>query len=307
MPLRLQIKLNAKIILKKNWLKASAILLIIYLLCLGLSALESTFAETMGIRIEGTSASLSGTGIIQNDRAFIRYIVAMLPLTGIFTVATILLVTPLFMGMIEWFWRLTDNKPQGISDVFSWFGSFRLYLKSLWMYFNIGLRLLPWLLLCLAGPYALMLYGVYLYDGNSSMFSLNSMLANLCAGGGALLVICGFGVLLFRVGRYYLAPFLLSEDNSRPVNGCVKESLAITRSLRWQIFQFNLTFIGWFLMLLFGTVALSIFVILPAMYVVPYYLASWAVYAKYLIYSDRVKKRQAGEAPGQDTVEFKAQ
>lgn len=309
MPLRSQIKLNAKFILKKNWLKACAVLTMLFLLCIGLSALEVCFAQIMGIEAPTHPQSMTMAQLVSYEKTTAIVIVRMLPLTGIFSVLTFLLAVPLFMGMLEWYWRLTDNKPVGIGDVFAWFGSFKLYGRSFALFLNILLRLLPFFIVCLALPYALALYGLYILDTSNAFLEL---LSEAVMSTGVLLAVAGFFLFLYISMRYFLAPFLMAEDPERKTRFCIRESLALSKGLRWQMFVFNLSFLGWFLLLLICIGFISIFAIFPAMYILPYYFASCAVYAKYLIFSGRVKRRQAEgkeDKPAQaphDTVEFRA-
>lgn len=301
MPLRNQIKLNAKVILRENWFKASALVVIIYVLELGVSALENYCYGALGIKFDEASAS----GVTQLNskfmQAYVHTIVAAVPVSAAFSVLTFLLVTPLIVGMIQWYWQLTENKPQGIGDIFSWFGSARQYGKSLWLMFSLFIRLLPWLLALLFAPACLMLYGISIFSEQST---LRLAVSAMVVGFGELWFIGGCFVMLLFLSRYFLAPFLFSEDSARKVGECIRESVRITKKCRGEIYRFLLSFIGWLLlMLVFMDSALYFLAVLPALYVVPYFLASCAVYAKYLIYSDRAKENPPAR---QETIEFKA-
>ncbi|MDR3645539.1 MAG: hypothetical protein P4M02_10740 [Clostridia bacterium] len=302
MPLRYQIKLNARLILKKKWFKAWALILIIYFLCLGVSALEIGFCNAIGIKEQTATLDMSTVNFKAIAKAYMTYfhqVINILPVNAVFSAITFLLVAPLLAGMIEWYWRLTDNKPQGIGDIFAWFGSFRLYIKSLWLFLNLLLRMLPWALLTFFLPLCSMLYGFYIYGESST---LQTMISLLFIGLGELLLIGGAFLFAYIFSRYFLAVFIFSEDSTRKVNECVKESVRISRKIRGEIFKFNLSFLGWFILLFLASYALDVLSILPALFVVPYFLASCAVFSKYLIFADRVKGKPDQT---QDTMEFK--
>lgn len=87
-------------------------------------------------------------------------------------------------------------------------------------------------------------------------------------------------LLLYVVSRYAVAPYLLVAENTRKINATVKDSIRLTKGFRWEITKFKLSYIGW---------ALSLILLLPALYVVPYYNAALAQMVKNIISAGNVK------------------
>jgi uncharacterized membrane protein len=284
---RIRVKQNARLILKNNWFKAIMILIIINLLAIAINTLY--FAYCSAFQITPINKYLNASYSL--NEIFISTIV-----TAIFALLTILLTTPLSLGQAEWYWKLTERKPQGVEGIFEWFGSLRLYAKSIWLNLYIGIRALPWALLTLGIPFCIIYASFYLFESNPK----NTQIALLCS----LLMIFGFGLLLcgiilyfFIMTRYFLAKYLLVEDNKRKVTECVRNSIKYSKGKRGEIFIFQLSFIGW---LLLSSISYLVFI---GLFVLPYYYSSCAVYAKYLIFSARVPQGDIGS----NTIEFNKQ
>lgn len=280
--IRSRVKENARVILRGNWFKAIMILFIIFFLMIGLNALQSAYAAAFNIP-DTITVNYQGMALPMPNYSF-----ASIMLSVIFTIFSFVLITPLTVGQNEWYWYLTDRKPVGIEGIFAWFGSLRLYAKSLWLRVNIFLRTLPWVLLLIGIPYCIMFIGTYFFykQQQTALIFVASFLIMIAS----MLLIGGLILYLYIVSKYFLAVYLLVEDNKRKVNDTVSESVRLTQGLRGDIFKFWLSFTPWFLLIVF---------FFPILYVMPYFNASSAVYAKYLIYSQRIHTKE-----GSQTMEF---
>jgi uncharacterized membrane protein len=287
---RIRVKQNAKLILKGNWLKAITIMLIIYLLAIAISALEYAYCTAFQIKSVYDIYSMATT-ISFND-AFISTAVTLA-----FTLLSLLLTTPLKLGQSEWYWKLTDRKPQGVEGIFEWFGTLRLYAKSLWLNIYIWLRSLPWMLLTIGIPFAIICGTSYLYGLDSKNTNMDVVFSIILIFGFALLL-CGFIFYAYILMRYFLSKYLLVEDVSRKVTACVRDSVHYTKGKRGELFVFYLSFVGWLVLCVIGM--LTVIGIPLVLYVLPYFNSSCAVYAKYMIYSSRVSS--GGEI--NNTIEF---
>lgn len=277
--MRYKIKKNAKAVLEKNWLKAIVIILIIFFLSVAISSLETAYRKALNF--PEFTTSFDSMSAMQSFLS--RFAGTTLLLSAVFAVFSFIMTTPLKLGQTEWYWRLTDKKPQGVEGVFAWFGSLRLFAKSLWLRINIYLRMLPWFLLIIAVPYAaLFISGILL----SSKVQIVLTFALILMVVSELMLAGGLFLFLYIASRYFLASYLLVEDNTRKVTSCVRDSIRYTRGQRGEIFTFWLSFAGWFMLC-----ALA----LPALYVVPYFNASSVIYAKFIIYSERMKERNESE------------
>lgn len=282
--LRSKSKLNGLYALKGSWFKAMVIFCILALLSFGLSELDDAYRNVFNVVLVLPDGSVN-TGL----RSLI--------IEAVFSVISFVVMFPLVLGMLEWYWSLTDGSgnKKGVGDIFGWYGSGRLYLKSLLLGLDIGVRSLLWGLLTCGLPLVLLGAAHYYSAGidlNANLSGAevqNVLIAGILVIFGFLLLIGGALLFLYLASRYVLACFLMVEDNSRGVNEVVRDSIKYTRSYRWEITKFQLSYLGW---------AILCIAVIPLLYVVPYYTSSLSMLAKHMIYSQRPKQ--------DDTVRFDA-
>lgn len=251
-------------------MQAIGILLILGAMTVGLNLLEDRYRAAFNIPL------LSGEWQYNLSPA-------SLIITGLFAVLGILFTQPLIMGQTEWYWNLSGGEEVHVGDVFGWFGSLRLYLKSIWLWVNLFVRYLLWAVAFCAVPYGCILVSVfYLLPRRSETFYLMSAAFLLVFG--CLLLVVAILMLLYVAMRYFLAPYLLVEDSTRPVGKIIRDSVHFSRKYRWELVKFVLSYILWFI---------TCYFVLPALYVMPYFFSSSAVLARHIIYTAR-----AEQAPG---------
>lgn len=270
--IRRQSKTNGLVLLRGRWLQADVILLLTALMVFGVTMLETAVRKMIGAPMQDSSGMF--------DLSAASWITS-----GVFSVVTLLVVTPVFAGQTQWYWSLSERAPLGVGDVFAWFGSLRMYLKSIGVAADIFIRSLLWGALTCGAPAAMIAAAYYFFpEGSVSTQMLDSdrIVFVMLVGIGGVLLVGGIFLLCFIMMRYFLAFFLLAEDNSRPVREIVRESVRYTRGQRWELLKFCLSFILWFI---------QIYFILPALFVLPYFGSASAMYAKHIIYSQRAKER----------------
>jgi uncharacterized membrane protein len=269
--IRFQSKANGLLLLRGRWLKAMAILLLIMLLLLGFSALEDAYRTFSGVPFQ------------QSDGSFT---LASLLIEIVFTLLVLLFIPPLIAGQAEWYWSLTDVKPKGVGEVFGWFGSFKLYLKSVGVALNIFFRFLFWAILTCTAPIAMIVAAYYYYYPpkflSDYIMNNDAMMYCIIMTFGVVLLLAAVFLLCFISMKYFLAVFLMVEDSSRGVREIVKTSLRYTKGQRWELMKFCLTYLFWFIQLIF---------IFPALFVLPYFNSSSTVLAKHIIYSQRAMEK----------------
>lgn len=88
------------------------------------------------------------------------------------------------------------------------------------------------------------------------------------------------------MNKYFLVSYKLVEDDETPVSELFRQSIEETKGYRFSLIGFQLTFIGWqILAAIFPPVEL---------YVGPYYRTSLAMYARYIVETNR---RESGQPP----------
>ena len=274
---RFQSKENGRTMLVGSWIKAVIILVLTTLMIVGISSLEEGYRAAFGIPRYLTTNTLN-----LSPQSFI--------ITGISTLLCLLFLPPLFIGQTEWYWYLSEGKKPGIGDVFGWFGSLRHYIKSVWFCLNLFIRVLLWVLLICALPAIMLFYGYNLFS--TKLYDLNSLIGALLLFFGTIIMFGALFLLFYILMRYFLALYLLVEDNQRKVGKCFKEAVRLSKGYRWELYKFVLSFSLWFL---------TCYFVFPIVYVFPYFNTSSTVFVKHVMYSQRFKdKLNKG-----DTMEFK--
>jgi uncharacterized membrane protein len=264
---RAQTKARARDALAGNYFRAALIMLILFLLSLGLTELENGYRKVFDIPYNLSSGLIN----LAPESFAITFVSWLL---------SILLVSPLILGQTEWYWNLSEKKPHGIDEVFGWFGSLRLYKKSVLIRINVFIRSFLWYLLICGLPSAMIIIPQYILNYTDSFEQYSQQLSAVYLAG-LVLMVAGVVLWLFVITRYFLAVYIIVEDSSRGVNSAIRESVALTKGYRWEIIKFVLSFIPWFL---------SLVVIVTLFFVYPYFNESAAIFAKHIIYTQRAKK-----------------
>lgn len=278
--LRIRSKQGGLKALSGGWIKSILIFMILALLYMGIDGFEQICRSTLNIPYSTKNA------LNLDFRSLIIEVV--------FSVVSLLIIVPILLGVLEWFWNLSEQKKTAIGDVFAWYGEGRLYLKSILFGLNLGVRKLLWGILTCGLPIGLLIAANYYIAGvplngtNLSVAATQKLLiGSLLAIFGMLLLVGGLILYIYITSRYIPAYFLMVEDNTRKGSQVIRDSIRYSRSFRWEYTKFVFSFIGW---------AILCTMIFPAVFVVPYFLSSLSLFSKHVIYSQRPKV--------DDTVQF---
>ena len=186
---------------------------------------------------------------------------------------------PLLYGVLRWFWFTSADFDLPISEIFCYFSSGKEYLKAFSLSFRIFMRSTGILLICflpsliivaISSPTTYAMFNASMPYWASSVWALGNTLTFFG-------IVMSFILLL----RYFAAPILMINDPSITPHEALDLSVIITKNANGKTFAFVFSFIGWyFLSLLY----------LPIIFTLPYFLASYAVYCRFLInyYNRRV-------------------
>ena len=245
--------------LERRWGKAAAgflFLIAIWVLCWLLRTLIREAAS-----ITGAPISLEGQTMLIN---LPRIIIDM----GMLFVS-IVLFSPLLLGYIRFLYQLTTGREAPLMMIFDELRSVRTLLKSMWSVVMmsfwtlvvIGCCLLPGGLACLAAGTLTNINGK-----NQALFLALVMLA-------VVLIILGTGFIAALLGRFMAVPFILTDERTGFFT-------AVSRS--WRITGEDSS--GTFLFVLsFFPICLLCVLLIPAVFVVPYFIASTGLYTRILI------------------------
>ncbi|MBC8571030.1 DUF975 family protein [Zongyangia hominis] len=276
--LRRKIKRDARSALCNNWGKAVCILMIMLAVGVLFALFESVISVALGMHTFRELLFLDGY-------APEAISVTRLALSGAMLLLSFLVLAPLSIGVLQWYYRITGGESPEISSIFAMFSSMKTYWKSIWLSFNITIRSAIWTAF-LTGPGALILYwGVQTLrrvEGNTGKaLAITGILSGL------VLFLLGTVFLLTTLSKYLLAFYLFAEGPEVKVSEAIRASLKYTWEHRFRLFGFFLSFLPWFILCI---------LMVPVLYVAPYLSCATAIYARYLIQLGRSKEMEATKA-----------
>lgn len=279
MSLRKKIKQDAKLFLQGRWAGAVAsVLFWMFGLCF-VAFLEMLADYLLALaRLNG----LFSDPLIQVYPSRLEIHPAFWILCGL-TALSFFFLCPLEMGRAAFYMDITAGGKKGAQALFLCFTSPRLYFRGLWFGLQLTVRRTLWGILFFLPTFALWLVMEWIRRWNSNPWVVFSL------GAAALLVGILSGILyLFFIQRYALVAYqatkalpevsrtAVSADSSVPeLPGCRKAfrlSRRIMKGRHTELFMAKLSFLPWFVFSLLA---------LPALYVLPYYEMTLALYARY--------------------------
>lgn len=266
--LRQQMKRNAKWALHKSWGKAIAIILIGVAISLLFTILETIVTLVLDIPTFLDVADTLTNFI--DDIPNTTYL--SLGVTMVIALLSFFVMSPLELGIKQWFYGVSDGKSEDIASIFSFFDSAKLFFKSLWLNICIFFKMFFYGIVMFALNIVLTIAIIIVSQGAPSRLQMV-----IVSGGIILDILLFFCALIFLKifsFRYFLAPYLIFENRDLSVREAIKGSVQETKGHKQNLFTFWLSFLGWY--------ALSIF-IFPALYVYPYTRTSFSIYARYII------------------------
>lgn len=242
---------------KGAWPRAVAILLIELLTFLLLWGLELGYYHLFGF-----------WGLFEKSVTLTSVEPLVLGATLVRLFLTFLVLTPLRVGRLAWFYALSNGEVYRVADAFVFYASLRYACKAILLRAVTGFCRL---LLCApavgcAGVGVWMLRLASRGDDHSGQY----LVIAVCAGALALLAVIGAWILW---QGFFLADYLFLENPRMSVTQAVFRSLRLLRGKKAKTAGFLFSFIGW---LLAGVLAL------PLLYTVPYLFSSMGAYAREL-------------------------
>ncbi len=280
-----QIKKNARASLKGCWGQAIAIFFTIIGVYLLISALEQALYFLLGL--SGFQDVLNTPDFYLDDELSIDLWSVLC--TGFSSLLLFLAGTPLTAGSAGWYFRLSAGSadaPLGFEGLFIPFTSGKRYLRTLGAAFILGFRSVLWGMLFLVPPACMASF--FQWAGKDDSLPFSVMLIDLGSVASWILFSVAIFALVIFLQRYYLVYYLLADRPQTPVLRIVSTSVKMMKGHKWEAFSLKLSFLGWQM--------LSILV-LPMLYVMPFYYASMAIYARYVIES--FQRFQMGDIPFQ--------
>lgn len=268
MKLRRLIKQNARRALQRHWSRAAAIALVALIFCFLFVTIEMLLSAVFGL---SAYVDPSATPDLYLDDLPNVSPVAM---AVTLTVAALyfLVLTPLTMGLLRWFFMLGDGKAEPTAAIFDYFHTASLFWRVLWLQICLFFRRLFWSAAFLIPPAAMIYFAdLWRQKGDTDLESVLSL--GLLLSGVLLLLLLG-GFLLIWLMRYYLAEYALIADPTLTAREAIRKSVRLCHGRRAELLVLELSLIGWRLLDL---------LILPRLFTLPYRYTVQGLYAHYLI------------------------
>lgn len=269
MKLRKLIKQNGKRCLYNQWGKAMAIVLLgtaIYLLF--------TMVE-MIINMVFSVPQMLDYG---QDGFWLNHLpntsLLAMALTTIITIGSFLIITPLNLGITGWYYGLSEGESPEVLSIFHCFSS-KKYFRSLSLAIHICGRKLLLALLYFALPAAVLAASVWcLYYGSYYInLDMSQVIGSAGLLFGSLLALLFGSFYAVHIQKFFLARYyVVNEDLG--VWEALKKSRHASKGKRGEILLFKLSFLPWLL---------TCVLVIPALYVQPYYQISAMLYARVLM------------------------
>lgn len=253
-----KIRLQAKNSLANNWTMAVAVILVVFAAFIVMIYLLSS----LDLLCEALFDKIKLDQIFDTETYTEGYFTNLLILPG-----TILLI-PLVMGALRFFYLISKNTDVRFSEVFYYTG--KKYFKSLGVFFGVGVRCLWQAIVCFLPSYT----GFILLTNATAEKDKLAFSDKLCYF--IVYALIFGGILLFArlCVKYFLSFFLFFEDESLSINELCTLSVSYMERFKGSVMKLILS--------LFPPI-LSCILIIPCLFVLPFVFTCLSTSAKWII------------------------
>ncbi len=263
-----KIRQNARLRMSGKWSTALTILAltsaVILLLTIGLEFTAQLLTAYHVKLISLTEWNSLTTGNILN--ALLPFLIAVPVL-----LILILIYNPFQMGETSFYWHNANGREASAQSALEWFHK-KCYGRAVSAMFFVRVYEVLWAILCFL-PAILVYPLAYSYLMDTKKYS-DVLIATCLIMISALLALVGAYAFLRVIQRYFLVPYLLTAHEDMSAGEAIRISKTTMAGKSAASLHFQLTFFGWFLLC---------FLILPFIYVIPYFKQARAEYACILL------------------------
>lgn len=270
---RTTIKYNAKKNLSNNWLKAISIIIIISSISLLIYLFDIMVFKIFNINPISNIITKQIKNIFNFPIIFETIIKNILPLflSLITLLINVVIISPLFIGAIKWFYLNMNNDNVPIIRIFDFFSSPKIYFKSIFLQLNIIFKSIFYTLLFNI-PFLISILTLEFVSSYNNVLSKNILLIVYFISI-ILFVICNLLNILFLF-RYFLVYFIFIIDNNINLSDIIKISINKMKDYKLEILSLFFSFFLLFILSLF---------IIPIFFIIPYIISVSCIYAKSII------------------------
>ncbi len=195
--------------------------------------------------------------------------IAAAGLTLFSAVFTLFVVFPLSFGVMRWFWLISGGSNVKLSELFCYFSSTKLFFKTVRLSLALFFRLVFGVVICylpftlisvITNPQVYEMFGWAFKKHVSGLVAIAPTLRFL-----------GTISFFFWISTYILFFAVMFTESDWSVRSIIRRTTHISKGNRLRFIGFIFSFFGWLLLCLF---------VFPLPFVLPYILASTAVYGR---------------------------
>lgn len=255
------IKKAGKLALKNRWPEA----ILVSMILVGVLVLDTVMQYVL---MSILKVDAVWTPIVTETVTLLEVLVSC-GITGFSAFFGLLVIFPLVIGILRWFWFVTGAKDVQIVEVFYYFSNTRVFFKTIRIAFSVIWRIIVAAIVSFLPSVIcnqLLRPEIYNYFGFAMPIWLSGLFPIV-----SLLIIFGFVSFVLWVARYVLVYTVIFNEPQLSAKQTIKKAACISHGQRFRLIGFVLSFAGW--------VALS-FLVLPLLFVVPFAFASFCVYGR---------------------------
>lgn len=268
MRLRKTIKANARLALCRHWCRAAAIAMIVMLFWALFTALEELLMTVFNAA--GFVDIMQTPQLVLDDIPNVSW--PAMVISAVAAAAFLFVMAPLKLGVTWWYYQLTDGQGRPTSEIFRYFLSPSKFFRAVWFKITLFCRKLFWSVIFLVLPAAAIAAGS-MWSGRASR-DIETLLSKGLEIIGVISLIISLILLAIWLMRYYLAAYMLANDDDISPRLAVKQSIDISSGRLSEFFMLEISMIGWDILDM---------MILPRLFTLPYRGVIRGLYARYLL------------------------
>lgn len=281
--MRAAVKSNSKKALRNKYGHAMVIIMLLIGINTFFMLLDAIISMVLNMPIFINAEGSFTPSLIRDINLSIPLVVSNVVLA----VLAFLVMTPFFYGVNGWFFRMVGNENSEISSAFNYFESIKRMAKVWGTEFSINLRKLFYFILfvlpgAIAAATGIRFEEAIKGDFDHSRYVLAQMIEIL----GLCLIIIGVLCFVIYSKKYQFVKYLMNYDNSLKGRQAIKRSIKISKGHKLDLFTFDLSYLLWFI---------TCIAVIPALYVLPYYMTGRALYSRVLVEKYYLSERQANK------------
>lgn len=267
MSLNKNIKSDALLALKYNWLKAIGITLVwltIFLMCF---IIKSFIYTLLNFDIDNTVSIINGNIILSTSSLQILIIISIIISLVYSAIFSILKIGDLF-----WNYTTIYSINNDFYNIFHYYSSLKKILKSWNISIQIFMRKTFWTIILLLPSVVIGSWSIYATIYQHEVY--NKILITFGYILSLLLTIVAIIIRIIFLQRYFLTRYLIVSGECKKVRQAIKLSIKIMNGKKIDCISLLLSFLGWVVPCVF---------IIPIFFVLPYIKMSLALYSRYLL------------------------